>query len=144
MTMFFCLEIAVVLIALVVAMSDNWRAAAFMYHEVKTDKEILEKDVETLKGEVESLKSRQNLPDKEVPDHISVKVNLMMTRVKLNDILFVKSDGDYVIINKACASQKAPTCLLSPELSQSSRMPEYSTLPVRLPTQVVLPLPVLR
>ena len=100
MTLFICLEIAVVLIALVVAMSDKWRAAAFLYHEVKTDKENLEKDVDTLKGEVESLKSRQNLQDKEAPDHISVKVNLMMTRVKLDDILFVKSDGDYVIINK--------------------------------------------
>ncbi len=99
-TMFFLMELMSVFIATCVAMSDKWRAASFMYHEVKTDKENLEKDMETLKGEVESLKSRQNRPDKEAPDHISVKVNLMMTRVKLDDILFVKSDGDYVIIHK--------------------------------------------
>ena len=99
-TLFLCLEIASILISLVVAMSDKWRAAAFMYHEAKTYKDNLEKDVDALRGEVESLKSRQNRPDKEAPDHISVKVNLMMTRVKLDDILFVKSDGDYVIIHK--------------------------------------------
>ena len=34
-------------------------------------------------------------------DSISVKVDLMMTKVPLDDILYVKADGDYIVIHKA-------------------------------------------
>lgn len=43
-------------------------------------------------------------PDREAApaaDSISVKVDLMMTKVPLDDILYVKADGDYIVIHKA-------------------------------------------
>ena len=55
-----------VLIALAVALSDEWRLAAF-----------------------------------KAADSIAVKVDLVMTKVLLDDILYVKADGDYIVIHKA-------------------------------------------
>lgn len=86
------LSVVVVLIALAVAMSDEWRLAAFRYREAERDKSALVRERDTLKEQVEALR----LPE---PESITVKVDLMKTQVRLDEILYVKSDGDYIVIH---------------------------------------------
>jgi DNA-binding LytR/AlgR family response regulator len=88
----------VVLIALAVALSDEWRLAAFKYREAQQRNERLGRDIDSLKGQVEAFRRREAAP---AADSISVKVDLMMTKVPLDDILYVKADGDYIVIHKA-------------------------------------------
>ena len=99
LTTFFFLDLGAVLASLVVAMSDKWRAASFLYNESTKKNDNLEKDMDSLRAEIDALK-KQTADSEEIPEYISVKVNLMMTRVKLAEISFVKSDGDYIIIHK--------------------------------------------
>ena len=87
-----------VLIALAVALSDEWRLAAFKYRETQQRNERLGRDIDSLKGQVDALRHREAAP---AADSISVKVDLMMTKVPLDDILYVKADGDYIVIHKA-------------------------------------------
>ena len=87
-----------VLIALAVALSDEWRLAAFKYREAQQRNEWLGRDIDSLKGQVDALRRREAAP---AADSISVKVDLMMTKVPLDDILYVKADGDYIVIHKA-------------------------------------------
>ncbi|MBQ9449933.1 MAG: LytTR family transcriptional regulator DNA-binding domain-containing protein [Bacteroidales bacterium] len=87
-----------VLIALAVALSDEWRLAAFKYREAQQRNERLGRDIDSLKGQVDALRRREAAP---AADSISVKVDLMMTKVPLDDILYVKADGDYIVIHKA-------------------------------------------
>ena len=87
-----------VLIALAVALSDEWRLAAFKYREAQQRNERLGRDIDSLKGQVDALRHREAAP---AADSISVKVDLMMTKVPLDDILYVKADGDYIVIHKA-------------------------------------------
>ena len=87
-----------ILAALAAAFSDAWRRAAFRYREVSRDKEALEKDIDALRGQLERQQSA-------VPDAISVKVDLMLTRIPLDEILYVRSDGDYVVIARADGSR---------------------------------------
>lgn len=90
--------IIVVLVSMAVALSDEWRLAAFRYREVAGENERLGRDIDSLKGQVDALRRRETSP---APDSISVKVDLMMTKVLLNDIDYVKADGDYILINKS-------------------------------------------
>ena len=92
------LGIIMVLIALAVALSDEWRLAAFRYREAASENERLGRDIDSLKGQVDALRRRE--PD-QAPDSISVKVDLMMTKIMLDDIMSVRADGDYVVINKS-------------------------------------------
>ena len=87
-----------VLIALAVALSDEWRLAAFKYREAQQRNERLGRDIDSLKGQVDALRRRETAP---AADSISVKVDLVMTKVPLDDILYVKADGDYIVIHKA-------------------------------------------
>ena len=87
-----------VLIALAVALSDEWRLAAFKYREAQQRNERLGRDIDSLKGQVDALRHREAAP---AADSISVKVDLVMTKVLLDDILYVKADGDYIVIHKA-------------------------------------------
>lgn len=87
-----------VLTALAVALSDEWRLAAFKYREAQQRNERLGRDIDSLKGQVDALRHREAAP---AADSISVKVDLMMTKVPLDDILYVKADGDYIVIHKA-------------------------------------------
>ncbi len=86
-----------VLIALAVALSDEWRLAAFMYREAQQRNERLGRDIDSLKGQVDALRRRETAPS---ADSIAVKVDLVMTKVPLDDILYVKADGDYIVIHK--------------------------------------------
>ena len=88
------LGIIMVLVALAVSLSDEWRLAAFRYREAARENERLGRDIDSLKGQVDALRSRDS-----VPDSISVKVDLMMTRIPLADMETVKADGDYVVIH---------------------------------------------
>ena len=83
------LQLVTILVALAVALSDEWRLAALRYHEAEKRNRALVKDVQDLKGQVDSLKRpvRQQ-------DTISVKIDLMKKQLRLDDILFVQSDGD--------------------------------------------------
>ena len=92
------LSLLTVIVAVAVAFSDAWRRAAFRYREVSRDKEALEKDIDALRGQLE----RQQTA---VPDAISVKVDLMLTRIPLDEILYVRSDGDYIVIARADGSR---------------------------------------
>ena len=84
-----------VLIALAVALSDEWRLAAFKYREAQQRNERLGKDIDSLKGQVEALRRREVAS---VADSIAVKVDLVMTKVPLDDILYVKADGDLLFL----------------------------------------------
>ena len=91
-------DIIVVLTSLAVALSDEWRLAAFRYREAASENERLGRDIDSLKGQVDALRRRES---GQAPDSISVKVDLMMTKVMLGDIMSVRADGDYIVINKS-------------------------------------------
>ena len=78
-----------VLIALAVALSDE---------EAQQRNERLGRDIDSLKGQVDALRRREAAP---AADSIAVKVDLVMTKVPLDDIVYVKADGDYIVIHKA-------------------------------------------
>lgn len=94
-TLLAVLAIVTVLIALAVALSDEWRMAAFKYSEAENGRRALARDVDALKEQVESMRR----PDA-APEFITVKVDLVKTPVRLDDIVYVKSDGDYIVIHK--------------------------------------------
>jgi two-component system LytT family response regulator len=75
-------------------MSDEWRLAAFRYHEAEKSNRALERNVEQLQGQVDALKRPS--PQK---DSISVKIDLVQRKLPLDEILYIKSDGDYVVIH---------------------------------------------
>ena len=87
-----------VLTALAVALSDEWRLAAFKYREAQQRNERLGRDIDSLKGQVAALRRRETAP---TADSIAVKVDLVMTKVPLDDILYIKAEGDYIVIHKA-------------------------------------------
>ena len=87
-----------VLVALAVALSDEWRLAAFKYREAQQRNELLGRDIDSLKGQVDALRRRDAAP---AADSIAVKVDLVMTKVPLDDIICIKADGDYIVIQKA-------------------------------------------
>lgn len=89
-----------ILAALAAAFSDAWRRAAFRYREVSRDKEALEKDIDALRGQLERQQSAAP-----APDAITVKVDLMLTRIPLDEILYVRSDGDYIVIARTDGSR---------------------------------------
>lgn len=109
------LSLLTVIVAVAVAFSDAWRRAAFRYREVSRDKEALEKDIDALRGQLE----RQQTA---VPDAISVKVDLMLTRIPLDEILYVRSDGDYVVIARADSSR--PMTLMTLKALEKQLPPE--------------------
>ena len=100
------LNVLTVLFALAVALSDEWRLAAFKYREAERDKHALARERDALKGQVDRLQR----PAAE-PEYISVKVDLMMTQIRLDDILYVKSDGDYIVLH--LADGRAPMVLMT-------------------------------
>ena len=89
------LSIFTVLLALAVAFSDEWRRAAFKYNEAEKNRRALAQDVDALKEQVDAIRRSET-----TPDSITVKVDLVKTPVRLDDILYVRSDGDYIIIYK--------------------------------------------
>ena len=89
------LSIFTVLLALAVALSDEWRRAAFKYNEAEKKRRALAQDVDALKEQVDAIRRSET-----TPDSITVKVDLVKTPVRLDDILYVRSDGDYIIIYK--------------------------------------------
>ena len=89
------LSVLTVLLALVIAFSDDWRRAAFKYNEAEKGRRALEQDVDALKGQMDAMHRSET-----APESIILKVDLVKTSVRLNDILYVKSDGDYINIYK--------------------------------------------
>ena len=89
------LSIFTVLLALAVALSDEWRRAAFKYNEAEKNRRALAQDVDALKEQVDAIRRSET-----TPDSITVKVDLVKTPVRLDDILYVRSDGDYIIFFK--------------------------------------------
>ena len=94
LTLMSVIQLVTTFIALAVALSDEWRLAAFRYNEAEKTNRSLERDVERLQGQVEAM--RDSEPKIE---SISVKVDLMKRQLKLDDILYVKSDGDYIVFH---------------------------------------------
>ena len=88
-------------------MSDEWRVAAFRYNEAEKKNRTLARDVADLRGQVDALKR----PAPEQQDSISVKIDLMKRRLPLDDILYVQSDGDYIVIHLSDGS--APMVLMT-------------------------------
>lgn len=89
------LSVLSVLLALAVAFSDEWRRSAFKYNESEKGRLALEKDVDALKGQMVAMRQSGT-----APESITVKVDLVKTPVRLDDILYIKSDGDYINIYK--------------------------------------------
>ena len=106
LTLMSVLQLVTILSALAVALSDEWRLAAFRYNEAEKSNRSLEKDLEKLQGQVDALKR----PDAQ-KESITVKVDLMKRQLKLEDILYVKSDGDYIVIH--LSDGEAPMVLMT-------------------------------
>ena len=106
LTLMSVLQLVTTFIALAVALSDEWRLAAFRYNEAEKTNRSLERDVERLQGQVEAMR------DSELKiESISVKVDLMKRQLKLDDILYVKSDGDYIVFH--LSDGEAPMVLMT-------------------------------
>ena len=93
------LQLITTFVALAVGMSDEWRAAAFRYNEAEKHTRTLARDVENLQGQIDAL----NRPAS-VQDTITVKIDLVKRSLRLDDIVFVQSDGDYVVFHLADGS----------------------------------------
>ena len=106
LTLMSVIQLVTTFIALAVALSDEWRLAAFRYNEAEKTNRSLERDVERLQGQVEAM--RDSEPKIE---SISVKVDLMKRQLKLDDILYVKSDGDYIVFH--LSDGEAPMVLMT-------------------------------
>ena len=96
LTLMSALQLVTTFTALAVGMSDEWRRAAFRYHEAEKSNQSLTRDVEQLQGQVAAMR-RADSP----VDSISVKIDLMKRKLLLDEILFVQSDGDYIVIHLA-------------------------------------------
>ena len=106
LTLMSVLQLVTTFIALAVGMSDEWRMAAFRYHEAEKSNRSLERDVERLQGQMDAMK--RPAPQK---DSITVKIDLMKRQLRLDDILYVKSDGDYIVIH--LSDGQAPMVLMT-------------------------------
>lgn len=105
-TMAVMLALFSALTALAVSFSDQWRRAAFRYHQAERDNKALSADLDQLKGRVEALKRPAAQPES-----ISVKIDLVMTQIPLEDILYIKSDGDYIVLH--LSDGRAPMVLMT-------------------------------
>lgn len=101
------LQLVTTFVALAIGMSDEWRVAAFRYNEAEKKNRTLARDVADLRGQVDALKR----PASEQQDSISVKIDLMKRRLPLDDILYVQSDGDYIVLHLSDGS--APMVLMT-------------------------------
>lgn len=106
LTMMSVLQLVTVFIALAVGISDEWRVAAFRYNEAEKSRRSLERNVELLQGQVDTLKS----PNQQ-KETITVKIDLIKRQLRLDEILFVKSDGDYIVIH--LSDGQAPMVLMT-------------------------------
>ncbi|MBR3030609.1 MAG: LytTR family transcriptional regulator DNA-binding domain-containing protein [Bacteroidales bacterium] len=106
LTMMSVIQIVTTFIAIAVNLSDEWRLAAFRYNEAEKSNRALKSDVEQLKEQIDSLQR----PAPRM-DSISVKIDLMKKQLKLDDILYANSDGDYVLIHLSDGS--APMVLMT-------------------------------
>ena len=106
LTLMSVLQLVTTFIALAVGMSDEWRMAAFRYHEVEKSNRSLERDVERLQGQMDAMKRPA-----QQKDAITVKIDLMKRQLQLDDILYVKSDGDYIVIH--LSDGQAPMVLMT-------------------------------
>lgn len=100
------LSLFTALIAQAVSFSDQWRRAAFRYHQAERDNQALSADLDQLKGEMAALKRPAAQQDS-----ISVKIDLVMTQIPLEDILYIKSDGDYIVLH--LSDGRAPMVLMT-------------------------------
>lgn len=105
-TMAVMLALFTALLALGVSLSDQWRRAAFRYHQAERDNQALTRNLDELKGRVEALQRPAAQPES-----ISVKIDLVMTQIRLEDILFIKSDGDYIVLH--LSDGRAPMVLMT-------------------------------
>ena len=106
LTLMSVLQLVTTFIALAVGMSDEWRMAAFRYHEAEKSNRSLERDVERLQGQVDAMKRPV-----QQKDSITVKIDLMKRQLLLDEILYVKSDGDYIVIH--LSDGQAPMVLMT-------------------------------
>ena len=107
LTLMAVLQLVTTFIALAVGMSDEWRRAAFRYNEAEKSNKALAQDIENLQGQVDALKR----PVGKQKETISVKIDLVQRQIRLDDIFFVKSDGDYIVIH--LSEGKAPMVLMT-------------------------------
>ena len=105
-TMAVMLALFTALLALGVSLSDQWRRAAFRYHQAERDNQALTRNLDELKDRVEALQRPAAQPES-----ISVKIDLVMTQIRLEDILFIKSDGDYIVLH--LSDGRAPMVLMT-------------------------------
>lgn len=106
LTMLSVLQLITTFVALAVGMSDEWRAAAFRYNEAEKHNRTLARDVENLQGQIDAL----NHPALQ-PDTLTVKIDLVIRQLRLDDIVYVQSDGDYIVIHLSDGS--APMVLMT-------------------------------
>lgn len=81
--------------------SDKWKLAKFRYNEALRNNSLLEDTVTDLENQVNSLKEenktiRQNSDKTQI---ISVKVDMMMRNIKVDDICYIECEGDYIQIH---------------------------------------------
>lgn len=96
LTLMSVLQLVTTFVALAVDLSDEWRRAAFRYHEAKKHNKALARDVQEMKAQVDSMKGAGK-----PAESISVKIDLMKKQLRFEDILYVQSDGDYIVFHLA-------------------------------------------
>jgi len=86
--------------SLAFSLSDEWKVAKLRYNDaMNTNSQLmntvseLENKVSTLSKENESIRQNSNKAS-----IISVKVDLMMRNIKIDDICYIESEGDYIHI----------------------------------------------
>lgn len=95
------LGILSILASLAYSFSDKWKLAKFRYNEALNNNNNLKETVDNLKHQINSLKEenesiRQGSNKTQI---ISVKVDLMMRNIKVDDICYIECEGDYIHIH---------------------------------------------
>ena len=97
------IETITIFVAVAIVLSDEWKLASFRYNDAVKGKEKLESEYQKLENKIADIeqqkKSLERKNENVLQESLSIKVDLMMTKVRFDDISFIKSDGDYIVVH---------------------------------------------
>jgi len=98
----FFLEVLSIAASVSFVLSDNWKRAQLRYQLYKNKNAKLAEEISHLEEKINTLK--QNCDSSDKPDEagtITIKVDLMKRKLRIDDITYIESDGDYINIHTA-------------------------------------------
>lgn len=98
----FILEVLSIAASVIFVLSDNWKRAQLRYQLSKNKNAKLAEEISHLEEKINTLKQNYDSSDK--PDEagtITIKVDLMKRKLRIDDITYIESDGDYINIHTA-------------------------------------------